>query len=149
MIEPTEPTAKMTPSWTDERWRTRTAYRMKIANRIWPKKFDVPVHPAIARSWRLPSTHASPSFTCGHILGRGSSASWRGRVSRCFIRSMNTVETTKLAASTTIAYGAVIAAMRPPVMLGPPTCATETVSCSFELPSTRCSRSISAGRYDW
>src|SRR5579864_7229058 len=103
----------------------------------------------MARRLRFRSTHARPSFTCGHIFGRGSSASWRGRFSRCFMRIMNTADATKLTASTTIAYGAVIAAMRPPVMLGPPTCATETVSCSFELPSTRCSRSISAGRYDW
>ena len=34
-------------------------------------------------------------------------------------------------------------------MLGPATCAIETVSCSFELPSIRSSRWTSAGRYDW
>ena len=62
---------------------------------------------------------------------------------------MNAAEIRKLAASTTIAYGAVMAAIRPPDTLGPPTCAIDTVSCSFELPSIRSSRSTSAGRYDW
>ena len=36
-----------------------------------------------------------------------------------------------------------IAPIRPPARLGPPTCAIHTVSCSFEFPSTRCSRSMS------
>src|SRR3954453_14542978 len=39
------------------------------------------------------------------------------------MRSMNSVETTKLTASTTIAYGAVIAVMRRPESGGPPTVA--------------------------
>ena len=62
---------------------------------------------------------------------------------------MKRVETTKLIASATIAYGADRAAISAPDALGPATCAMPTVSCSFELPSTRCSRSTSAGRYDW
>src|SRR6202030_4006609 len=39
--------------------------------------------------------------------------------------------------------------MRPPDKLGPATCAIETVSWSFELPSIRWSRWTSWGRYDW
>ena len=62
---------------------------------------------------------------------------------------MKAVETTKLAASRMIAYGAVIAAISTPARLGPATCAVETVVCSFAFPSTSCSRSTSDGRYDW
>jgi hypothetical protein len=42
-----------------------------------------------------------------------------------------------------------IAAIRAAAIGGPLTEATLAVSCSFELPSIRSSRSISAGRYDW
>src|SRR5690242_17299336 len=62
---------------------------------------------------------------------------------------MKRVDATKLTASARIAYGAVTVAISAPDTLGPATCETLTVSWSFELPSTRCSRSISAGRYDW
>jgi hypothetical protein len=54
------------------------------------------------------------------------------------MRTRKIVDATKLIASAKIAYGAVIAAIRPPEALGPATCVIETVSCSFEFPSTRC-----------
>ncbi|HEX5172739.1 MAG TPA: hypothetical protein VFV91_01175 [Gaiellaceae bacterium] len=62
---------------------------------------------------------------------------------------MKTLETTKLTASATIAYGAVMKPIRTPDRLGPPIWATDTVSWIFEFPSIRCSRSTSDGRYDW
>src|SRR3954451_4889958 len=120
-----------------------------IANSVDEKKLDVPVQAAIARSHGCLTTQSSPSFTCGHIFGRGFEASYVGGSSRCRIEIMNRLETTKLTASATIAYGAVIAAIRTPERFGPPTCAIATASCSFEFPSTNCSRGTSAGRYDW
>src|SRR5689334_14405192 len=111
-----------------------------IANSVDEKKFDVAVHAATARSQGCLTTQSSPSFTCGHIFGRGFESSYLGGSSRWRIEIMNTAETTKLTASATIAYGAVIAAIRTPERFGPPTWAIATVSCSFELPSTRCSR---------
>ena len=62
------------------------------------------MHAAIARSQRCPTTQRRPSFTSGHIFERGASAVCsRQRLSRWRMRSMKSVETTKLAASTTIA----------------------------------------------
>ena len=64
-----------------------------------------PVHTAIDRSQRWPTTQRTPSFSSGHIFGLGSPATRSGSTSRWRMRSMNTVETTKLAASAMIAYG--------------------------------------------
>src|SRR5581483_4751653 len=105
-----------------------------MANKRLVKKFDEPVHAAIQRSQRWPTTQWRPSFTCGHIFGRGFASSCCGGDSRWRIEIMNTEETTKLIASATIAYGAVSAAISPPAADGPATCAMLTVSCSFELP---------------
>ena len=44
------------------------------------------------------------------------------------------------------AYGAVIAWISTPPMPGPAICATDSLACSFELPSTSARRSTSAGR---
>ena len=62
---------------------------------------------------------------------------------------MNAVETTKLTASTRIAYGAVTAAISTPARPGPAVPAPAAVVCSFEFPSISWSRSTSDGRYDW
>src|SRR5205085_9048602 len=79
------------------------------------------------------SPQASPSFTCGHILGCATPASRWGSTSSWCMRSMKSVETTKLSASTRIAYGAVIAAISPPATLGPATCATELVKIELRV----------------
>ena len=106
----------------------------KVANISWLKKFETPVQAAIARRWALPTTQRRPSFTCGHIFGCDVPASSSGSSSRWPIRSMKTAETTKLTASPTIAYGAVIAAIRPPDMLGPATWAAEAVELQLRVP---------------
>ncbi len=107
------------------------------------------MHVAIGRSHGWPTTQRMPSLTSGHILERGASVVCCTTFSRWPMRTRKIVEMTKLSASARIAYGAVSAAIRPPDALGPPICATETVTCSFELPSTSWSRSTRAGRYDW
>ena len=59
----------------------------------------------------------------------------------------STAETTYDTASITIVIGAVSNWISTPASPGPPISATESVACSFELPSTRCSRPINTGRY--
>ena len=68
---------------------------------------------------------------------------------RARIQAVKAPETTKLAASTRTAYGAVASAIRPPAAPGPASCAPEDVMFSFELPSISVSRSTISGRYDW
>ena len=65
------------------------------------------------------------------------------------IASRNTPEMKKLTESHTTAYGAVRSWISPPATGGPASWPAERVTSSFELPSMRCSRSTSAGRYDW
>ena len=60
--------------------------------------------------------------------GFGASGARAGRSSRLRIEAVNAPETTKLTASTRIAYGAVTSPIRPPAAPGPATCAAETVS---------------------
>ena len=57
--------------------------------------------------------------------------------------------TNGLAASTSTAYGPVTRRIRTPARPGPVIPAPETVTWSFEFPSTSASRSTSDGRYDW
>src|SRR4029450_11973557 len=97
--------------------------------------------------WR--TTNANPSLSSGSIFGFGAPSVFSGRASGRRIRVMNTVEITKLTASHTIAYGAVINAIGAPASPGPATFAVETVSWSFAFPSTSWSRSTSDGRDDW
>src|SRR4029079_2248163 len=74
MIEPTLPTAKTTPIAVDERWRSRTAYSSTIAKRSDEKKFELPVHAAMARSHGWRTTKRRPSLTSGHLFERGASS---------------------------------------------------------------------------
>src|SRR6476646_4752660 len=129
--------------------RVRAMYRMRMAFDSVEKKFDVPVHIAIDRSHGWRATQLRPSLTWGHIFGCFWPGSGFGGASRCRIEIMNSVEATKLAQSARIAIAAPTTAIRPAAIGGPLTEATLAVSCSFELPSIRSSRSISAGRYDW
>ncbi len=77
----------------------------------------------------------------GASAGSGCSSSRR-------MRKTNAAEPTKLIALSRIAYGAVIAAMSTPASPGPASWAAERLISSFELPSSRLSRSTSDGRYD-
>ena len=60
-----------------------------------------------------------------------------------------TAETKKLTESTATAAELPMAWTRPPATLGPATAATCALPVSLALPSTRCSRPTSVGRYDW
>ena len=69
--------------------------------------------------------------------------------SRFLIAALNQPDATKVNASTKTAYGAVSTWISPPPIAGPAPCAAETVTCSFELPSTSWLALTSEGRYDW
>src|SRR5437763_6235300 len=114
-----------------------------------PKKFELPVQAAIGRRYGWRTTYASPSLSSGSIFDLTAPSARAGSFSAARMGITNAVEIAKLIASRTIAYGAVSALINAPAMLGPATVAVDAVICSFELPSTRASRSTRDGRYDW
>ena len=73
------------------------------------KKFELPVQTAIHFRYGCRTTYATPAFSSGSIFGFGAPSTCSGSDSRRRMGIMNAVETTKLAASRRIAYGAVSA----------------------------------------
>ena len=147
--EPAAPTEKMMPITPAERPSSRTAKTRKITNARLEKRFEVAVHPACARRFGLSRTNRRPSFSSvqSDVL-RPSTVARSGFSSGFRIPSRKSPEPTKLIASTSTAYGAVKISTSAPANPGPPTCAAERLSSSFEFPSMICSRSTSDGRYD-
>ena len=65
-----------------------------MANAMLPKKFAVPVQPAIERRYRFLRTQFKPSFTSGSMAGLGVSPVRSGKTSCLRMGIMKAVETT-------------------------------------------------------
>src|SRR5712692_7456436 len=129
------------PSW-------RVTYSTYTANMALWNRFEVPVQPAIDRNSGLPRTTASPSRSSTQIE-LGPAACCTGGGSEVRMNSKQITDATNEAASTATASGAVTSWTSAPATPGPVIWATERLISSLLLPSTRCSRLTSTGKYDW
>src|SRR4051812_9860900 len=100
-------------------------------------RLDSPVHIAIDRRSRLPRTNRRPS-----PISRTNEASdaLTGFGGRALIEATHDADHRKLSASIATANGALSAWMSRPPIVGPATCATDSLAWSFAFPSTSTSR---------
>ena len=145
---PMPPMVKRRPITPGEAWTWRTRKTISTAAAMPLNRFAVAVVAAMARRSALPNTKRSPSAIPCASLGCPS-AGTTGFGSGVRMAPTAAAETTKLTESMATAAELPMAWTRPPATLGPATAATCALPVSLALPSTRCSRPTSAGRYDW
>src|SRR5579859_6999613 len=115
---------------------------------MFPPRFDVAVLPAMREMVALPSTNLIPSSISEKKPPRPVSDVGYGAGSGRRIHHSDRTDTRNDVASTVTARAAPTSWMRNPASAGPTICATDPVTCSLLLPSTRSEREMITGRYD-
>src|SRR5256885_15295675 len=115
---------------------------------MFPPRLDVAVLPAMREMVGLPSTKRTPSSISEKKPLRPASDPGFGVGSGRRIHHSDSTDKRNDVASTVTARAAPTIWMRKPASAGPTICATDPVTCSLLLPSTRSDREMIAGRYD-
>src|SRR2546429_9239369 len=108
----------------------------------------VDVQPAIFQIVELPNTNRTPPNISLRKPLRPASLAGCGAGSGLRIHHKERTDTRNDSASAMTARAAPSTWIKRPAIAGPAICATEPVTCSLLLPSTRSERAIKAGRKD-